>query len=42
MPECIPDALRAVLGIDETRRPGSARRFADLFLDEATIELAQP
>ena len=42
MPECIPDALRAVLGIDETRRPGSARRFVDLFLDEATIELAQP
>lgn len=41
-PECITDALKAVLGRDETRRPGSARRFADLFLDEATIELAQP
>ncbi|NBH71187.1 hypothetical protein D3Z51_03900 [Clostridiaceae bacterium] len=39
VPECITDALRAALGGDRDRRPGSIRRFADLFLDEATIEM---
>ncbi len=39
VPECITDALRAALGEDRDRRPGSIRRFADLFLDEATIEM---
>lgn len=39
VPECVTDALRAALGEERDRRPGSMRRFADLFLDEATIEM---
>ncbi len=41
VPECIFEALWAALGTEEARRPASVRRFADLFLDEATIQLVQ-
>lgn len=40
VPECVFETLQAVLVGDSARRPASVRRFADLFLDEATIQLS--
>ena len=39
VPSCIMDALRAVLGTSNVGKLCSVNRFADLFLDEATIEM---
>lgn len=39
IPSCVADALRAVLGSSSVGKLRSVSRFADLFLDEATIEM---
>lgn len=39
IPPCMADALRAVLGTGSMIKPASVHRFADIFLDEATLEM---